>query len=56
MGEEALSPMKALCPNVGECQDQEAEVGGLISRGRGEGRRDRGRLFLGGEIKKLDKI
>jgi hypothetical protein len=28
--------MKALCPNVGECQGQEEGVGGLVSRGRGE--------------------
>ena len=37
MGGEALCPMKALCPSVGECQDQEAGVGGLVSRGSGEG-------------------
>ena len=37
MGGEALSPVKALCPSVGECQGQEAGVGGLVSRGRGEG-------------------
>ena len=29
--------MKARCPSVGECQDREAEVGGLVSRGRGGG-------------------
>ena len=34
---EALDPMKALYPSVGECQGQEAEVGGLGSKGRGEG-------------------
>jgi hypothetical protein len=32
-----LCPMKALCPSVGECQGQEAGVGGLMSKGRGEG-------------------
>jgi hypothetical protein len=37
MGGEALSPMKALCPSVGECQGQEAGVGGLVSRSRAEG-------------------
>jgi hypothetical protein len=37
MGGEALGPVKVLCPSVGECQDQEAGVGGLISRGRGKG-------------------
>jgi hypothetical protein len=34
---EALDPMKALCPSIKECMDQ--EVGGLVSRGRGEGDR-----------------
>jgi hypothetical protein len=37
MGGEALGPVKALCPSIVECQGQEAEVGGLGSRGRGEG-------------------
>jgi hypothetical protein len=32
---EALGPMKAQCPNSGECQDREAAVGGLVSRGWG---------------------
>jgi hypothetical protein len=33
---EALGPVKALCPSVGECQVQEVGVGGLVSReGRG---------------------
>jgi hypothetical protein len=36
MGGEALGPMKALCPIVGEYLDQEAGVGGLVSRGREE--------------------
>jgi hypothetical protein len=34
---EALGLVKALCPSVGECQDREAGVGGLGSRGRGMG-------------------
>jgi hypothetical protein len=34
MGEEALCPVKILCPSIGECQDQEAGVGGLVNRGR----------------------
>ena len=34
---EVIGPMKALCPSVGECQGQEEGVGGLVSRGRGEG-------------------
>jgi hypothetical protein len=37
MGREALVPVKAQCPSIGECQGQEAGVGGLLSRGRGEG-------------------
>jgi hypothetical protein len=37
MGGEALSPVKVLCPSIGECQGQEAGVGGLVSRGRGLG-------------------
>jgi hypothetical protein len=36
MGGEALCPMKALCPSIGECQGQEAGVDGLVSRGRRE--------------------
>ena len=37
MGGEALSPVKVLCPSVGECQGQEVGVGALESRGRGKG-------------------
>jgi hypothetical protein len=37
MGREVLGPIKARCPSVGDCQGQEAGVGGLVSRGRGEG-------------------
>jgi hypothetical protein len=33
---------KAVCPSVGECQNQEAGVGGLVSRGRGEDEREGG--------------
>jgi hypothetical protein len=36
MGGEALGPLKALCPSVGECQGQEVGEGGLVSRGRRE--------------------
>jgi hypothetical protein len=39
MGGEALSPVKVLFPCIGECQDQEAGVGGLVSRERSEGNR-----------------
>ena len=27
---------KARCPSIGECQDREAGVGGLVSRERGD--------------------
>ena len=37
MGGEALGPIKVLCPSIGECQGQDAGVGGLGSRGREEG-------------------
>jgi hypothetical protein len=37
MGKEALGPEKARCPSVGECQDREAGMGGLVSRRRGYG-------------------
>jgi hypothetical protein len=33
----ALGPVKAECPSIGECQDREAGVGDLMSRGRGKG-------------------
>jgi hypothetical protein len=36
MGGDALLPVKALCPSVEEFQDQEAGVGGLVNRGKGE--------------------
>jgi hypothetical protein len=39
MGGRALGPEKALWPSVGKCQGQEAGVGRLLSRGRGEGHR-----------------
>jgi hypothetical protein len=45
MEEEALGPMKALCPSVGECQSQEAGVGWVGEQGKGEGNR----RFLGGK-------
>ena len=51
MGGEALGPMKALRPSVGECQGQEAGVGGLGSREWGgdggflEGRLGKGITF-----------
>jgi hypothetical protein len=39
MGGKALGPVKALCPSLGECQDQEPRVGELVNRGRIEGKR-----------------
>ena len=36
MREEALGLVKAQCPSVGECQDREAGVDELVSKGRGE--------------------
>jgi hypothetical protein len=36
-GGEALGPEKALCPSVGEFENREAEVGVLVSRGKGDG-------------------
>ena len=38
VGGEAFGPVKVLCPSIGECQGQELGVGGLVSRGRGEGK------------------
>jgi hypothetical protein len=37
MGGEVLGPVKALSSRVGKCQGQEVGVGGLASKGRGEG-------------------
>ena len=42
------SPVKDLCPSVGECQGQEAGVGVLMSRGRG----GRNRWFSEGKLGK----
>ena len=33
---EALGLVKARCPSVGECQDRDAGVGGLVNSGRGD--------------------
>jgi hypothetical protein len=54
MGGEALCPMKVLCSSVGECQGQEARMGGMVSRGSGEW--DRGRVFFRRETRKGDNI
>jgi len=36
IGGEALDPVMVLCPSIGDCQDQEAGVGRLMSKGTGE--------------------
>ena len=41
MGGEVLGPVKVLCPSIGECQGQEAGVGGLGSMGSGGGEKIR---------------
>jgi hypothetical protein len=46
MGGEALGLSKILCPSIGECQGQEAGVGGLGSR-CGEGYRGLSERKLG---------
>jgi hypothetical protein len=33
MGREAFGPVKTRCLSVGECQDREVGVSGLVSRG-----------------------
>jgi hypothetical protein len=47
---EVLGPVKFLCPSIGECQGQEAVVGGLVSRWGGV------MTFFGGETRKGDNI
>ena len=37
MGEEALDPVKVLCPSIGECQGQEAGCAWVGEQGEGEG-------------------
>jgi hypothetical protein len=48
MGGEALGLVKAQCASVGECQDREAGVGGLVNGGRG-GRGGIGDFWRGNE-------
>ena len=51
MGGEALGPEKARFSSVGECQDREAGMGGLVSGGGGwdsgfsEGKPGKGKTF-----------
>ena len=35
--ERPLSSVKTRCPSVGECQDREAGVGGLVTKESGDG-------------------
>jgi hypothetical protein len=51
MGREALGLMKALCPSIGECQDQEWEWVGWGAEGEG-----RGYGIFGGETRKGNNI
>ena len=37
MGGKALGLVKGQYPSVGECQDREVGVGGLVSKGMGKG-------------------
>jgi hypothetical protein len=53
MGGEVLGPVKVLCPSIGECQGQEARMGGLGSRRRGRGQEEG---VYGGETRKGDNI
>ena len=45
MGEEALGPVKVLCPSIEECQGQEWEWVGWVSRHSGK---EIGDLEMGG--------
>jgi hypothetical protein len=49
---EALGLVKARCPSIGESQDRGMGVGGLVSKGRGDGIEG----DLGGEMGKGNKI
>jgi hypothetical protein len=51
MGGVAIGPKKARCPSVGECQDMEAGVSGLVNNGRQGWNRG-----FSGEIRKEDYI
>jgi hypothetical protein len=46
----ALGPVKAQCPSVGQCQDMDGGVDGLVSRGKGVGK---GRFSDGKPGKKI---
>ena len=59
MEEEALGPVKARCPSLGECQGGEVRVGGWMGehahRSKGRGLWDRG-LLEEGKTAKGDNI
>jgi hypothetical protein len=38
MGGKILGSVKVICPSIGKCQDQEAGVSELVSRGGEEGK------------------
>jgi hypothetical protein len=50
---EDLGPVKVLCPSIGECEGQEAGVGGLWNKGRRKGMAE---VLFGGETRKGDNI
>jgi hypothetical protein len=50
MGGEALGPVKAQCPSVGECQGGEVEVGGRVGNTHIEAG-GRGNLERGEDLK-----
>jgi hypothetical protein len=52
MGGEALGPMKAVCPSVGEMSRPGSRSGWVGEQGEGGG--DRGRVFFIREIRKGD--
>jgi hypothetical protein len=52
MGREALGPVKAQCPIVGECQGGEAGVGGCVREYPHRSRAGRYRGFVEGKPRK----
>jgi hypothetical protein len=51
MGGKALGPVKALCPSIGECQDQKWEWVGWGAEGG-----EKGLGIFGGKTRKRDNI
>jgi hypothetical protein len=55
--ERPLVLWKAQCPSVGEYQDRDVGVGGLVNRGRGDGVRGFQReTRRGGNIQNVNKV